>query len=184
MWKQNFPIIGKTYDLKEEFYRIYDAKTEAEARLRFHTWRHNIPEQLGQYWAPILVTWGNWEKEIFEYWNHPITNAYTECQNMLTRAIDRIGRGYSFDALRIKLLLAPKKQGIVTSYRAIRRKKAVQDDFAMRGFMSFSNGMIDDGYETIQQPVREIVTLGVDLEKLADWLEMEFTGQKKLPGLD
>lgn len=45
MWKQNFPIIGATYDLKEEFYRIYDAKTEAEARLRFHTWRHNIPEQ-------------------------------------------------------------------------------------------------------------------------------------------
>ena len=51
--------------------------------------------------------------------------------------------------------------------------------------MSFSNGMIDDGcYETIQQPVREMVTLGVDLEKLADWLEMEFTEQKKLPGLD
>lgn len=82
--------------------------------------------------------------------------------------------------LRIKLLLAPKKQGIVTSYRAIRRKKAVQDDVAMRGFMSFSNGMID-GYETIQQPVREMVTLGMDLEKLADWLEMEFTGQKRLP---
>ncbi|SCC92336.1 hypothetical protein THIX_20386 [Thiomonas sp. X19] len=35
-----------------------------------------------------------------------------------------MGRGYSFDALRVKLLLAPKKQGIITSYRAIRRKMA------------------------------------------------------------
>jgi transposase len=168
MWRKEFPVIGVTYDLKEEFYRIYDAKTEAEARLRFHTWRHNIPDHLGKYWAPILVTWGNWEKEIFEYWNHPITNAYTECQNMLTRAIDRIGRGYSFDALRVKLLLAPKKTGIVTSYRSIRRKKAVADE-GIR-FMSFSRGFEDD-YETVKVPVREAVTYGVDLAKLAEWLE-------------
>lgn len=184
MWRQNFPVIGTTYDLKEEFYRIYEASSEAEARLRFHTWRHNIPTALGEYWAPILVTWGNWEKEIFEYWNHPITNAYTECQNMLTRAIDRIGRGYSFEALRIKLLLAPKKTGIITSYRSIRRKKVQQqDDGFGRYSMSLSCGF-DDGYETVQEPFREEVTFGVDLARLADWLEEEFTGQKRLPGLD
>ena len=32
-------------------------------------------------WLPGAIG----EKEIFEYWNHPITNAYTECQNMLAR---------------------------------------------------------------------------------------------------
>lgn len=53
----------------------------------------------------------------------PITNAYTECQNGLTRVIDRMGRSYSIRTIRVKLLPAPKKQGKVTSYRSIRRKK-------------------------------------------------------------
>lgn len=109
-------------------------------------------------------------KEIFEYWNHPITNAYTECQNMLARAIDRIGRGYSFDTLRVKLLLAPKKTGIITSYRNIHRKKAVADENIC--LMSFSKGF-EDEYETVKVPVREAVTHGVGL---AEWLGEQDAG--------
>jgi hypothetical protein len=37
----------------------------------------------------------------------------------------------------------------------------------------------DDGYET----VREEVTFGIDLARLADWLDEEFTGQKRLPNI-
>ena len=87
-------------------------------------------------------------------------------------------------ALRIKLLLAPKKTGIVTSYRSIRRKKAQQQDDGFGRYSMALMGSFDDGYETIQEPFREEVTFGVDLTRLADWLEEEFTGQKKLPGLD
>jgi hypothetical protein len=43
----------------------------------------------------------NWETEIFNYFDHPITNAYTEALNGLIR---RMGRGYSFEALRAKIL--------------------------------------------------------------------------------
>lgn len=170
MWRHEFPVIGATYDLKEEFYRIYDAQTEQEARLRFHTWRNHIPVDMMKYWESILVTWQNWDKEIFEYWNHLITNAYTECQNMLTRAIDRIGRGYSFDALRVKLLLAPKKQGIETSYRSIRRKKKQADDMAA-GYFTLSR--ITDDYETIQVAERQMLTYGIDLALLDGWLQKQ-----------
>jgi hypothetical protein len=45
-------------------------------------------------------------------------------------------------------------------------------------------GNFGDGYETIQEEFREEVIFGVDLARLTDWLEEEFTGQKKLPGLD
>lgn len=38
----------------------------------------------------------------------------------------------------------------------------------------------DDGYEAIQETVQE-VTFGVDLTRLADWLEEEFAGQRRLP---
>jgi hypothetical protein len=166
MWRQNFPILGTAYDLKEEFYRIYDAKTLQEARLRFNTWKNNIPGELAKYFEPILVTWTNWDREIFEYWNHPITNAYTECQIMLMRAIDRIGRGYSFDTLRVKLLLAPKKQGIVTSFRSIKKKRKAADGAI--GFFTSYSGDDDDEYE--QVPERKMVTFGVDLGKLEEWL--------------
>jgi hypothetical protein len=118
--------------------------------------QNNIPLELAKYFAPILITWSNWDKEIFEYWNHPITNAYTECQNMLTRAIDRIGRGYSFNALRVKLLLAPKKQGIITSFRSIKKRRQSADESIGRAM--FYVGGYDD-YETVKAKIR---FLGLD----------------------
>jgi transposase len=51
-------------------------------------------------------TWCNWETEISAYFDNRITNAYTESLNNLIRTINRIGRGYSFDALRAKILLS------------------------------------------------------------------------------
>lgn len=172
-WRQDFPILGTAYDLKEAFYSIYDAGSRMEAKLRFDTWRASIPSPMAKYWQPILTTWGNWEEEILSFFDvieergRHMTNAYTECQNGLTRAIDRLGRGYSFDAIRVRLLLAPKKEGVVTSYRSIKRKKA--SDPSMRHFIAFATGA--DDYEMVQVPERRLVTWGVDIAKLADWLE-------------
>lgn len=42
--------------------------------------------------------------EILNYFEHPVTNAYTESLNSLIRVMDRMGRGYSFEALRAKIL--------------------------------------------------------------------------------
>ena len=42
------------------------------------------------------------------YWNSPvrITNAYTECLNGLTKLANRMGRGYSYEIIRAKVLYA------------------------------------------------------------------------------
>ena len=42
----------------------------------------------------------------------PITNAYTERQNGLARVIDCMGHGYSFEAIRAKLLLARRNKAL------------------------------------------------------------------------
>lgn len=184
-WRADFPDIGVAYDLKEEFYRIYDATSRQEAKLRFDTWRANIPGSMWQHWKPILVTFGNWDNEIYAFFDvveeagKRLTNAYTECQNGLTRAIDRIGRGYSFEVLRVKLLLAPKKQGIVTSYRSIRRRKPEPPMMEMAMARSFMM-LHTDQYEEVKVSERRQVTWGVDLSRLADWLEEERTGQRRL----
>jgi hypothetical protein len=47
----------------------------------------------------------SWTDEVFAYFRHPITNAFTECMNGLAKLDNRMGRGYSFDALRAKTLL-------------------------------------------------------------------------------
>lgn len=41
---------------------------------------------------------------IINYFEHPVTNAYTESLNSLIRVMNRLGRGYSFEALRAKIL--------------------------------------------------------------------------------
>ena len=46
------------------------------------------------------------EPWILGYFDHPITNAYTESLNNLIRVMNRLGRGYSFEALRAKILFA------------------------------------------------------------------------------
>jgi hypothetical protein len=89
------------------------------------------------------------------------------------------GWGDSFEAIRVKLLLAPKKQGIVTSYRSIRRKK--KEEPAMARYMCLMGS--DDGYETVQVPERKLATFGVDIARLEEWIEEDLTGQKRLPGL-
>lgn len=65
---------------------------------------------------------GNWHDEVFAYFDHPITNAYTESLNNLIRVMNRLGRGYSFDALRAKILftegLHKKKEKVDTYFMA------------------------------------------------------------------
>ena len=44
------------------------------------------------------------------YFDKPLTNAYTESLNNIIRSINRNGRGYSFDVLRAKILFAKGAQ--------------------------------------------------------------------------
>ena len=46
----------------------------------------------------------------------------------------------------------------------------------------FASGNFEVEYEIVQGPERKIVSFGVDIAKLADCLEEEMAGQKRLPG--
>jgi len=50
----------------------------------------------------------NWQDEIFNYFDKRLTNAYTESINSIIRQVERMGRGYSFEALRAKILFNEK----------------------------------------------------------------------------
>lgn len=105
-WTKNYPEIGETYRLKEAYYDIYEATDRFEAEQRYQAWACSVPPELRAYWQPILTAWGNWMPYILAYFEHPLTNAYTERLNSLVLAMNRLGRGYSFEALRAKILFS------------------------------------------------------------------------------
>lgn len=105
-WTKNYPELGEAYRLKEAYYGIYEATDRFEAEQRYQAWSYSVPPELRAYWQPILTAWGNWMPYILAYFEHPLTNAYTESLNSLIRVMNRLGRGYSFEALRAKILFA------------------------------------------------------------------------------
>jgi transposase len=105
-WTKNYPELGEAYRLKEEFFGIYDAESPDEARENFIQWQTSIPSEIAGAFADIERAWGDWTMPILNYFNHPITNTYTESLNRLIRVVNRIGRGYSFEAQRAKILFS------------------------------------------------------------------------------
>lgn len=109
LWTENYPSLGIAYELKESFFDIWESDTRQKAFLKYHVWKSKIPKELQSAFEPLTKAVANWEEEIFAYFDHRITNAYTESLNSLIRVINRLGRGYSFEALRAKILF---KEGL------------------------------------------------------------------------
>ncbi|MCU7907169.1 MAG: ISL3 family transposase [Candidatus Thiodiazotropha sp. (ex Epidulcina cf. delphinae)] len=105
-WCRNYPELGLAYRQKEDFYGIYEAKSPAEAKAKFNTWLRALTPEIGDAFNDLASAWQNWEPYICNYFNHPVTNAYTESLNNLIRVMNRLGRGYSFEALRAKILFS------------------------------------------------------------------------------
>lgn len=107
-WAKNYPLLGAAYDLKERYFNIYEAETKDEALSRFESWQKSIPAELYEHFKLIVTAWSNWKPEILNYFEHQITNSVTESLNNLIRGLDRAGRGYSFEALRAKVLFSER----------------------------------------------------------------------------
>lgn len=103
-WIRNYELLGAAYRLKESFFVIYEAGGAPQALTRYEQWRKSIPAELEANFGDIVRAWQNWQPHILSYFEHPITNAYTESLNNLIRVMNRLGRGYSFEALRAKIL--------------------------------------------------------------------------------
>lgn len=105
-WTRNYDELGLAYQLKEEFFGIYDARSPDEAQGRYIAWKQRITPEVAPAFADLVRAWENWMPCILGYFDHPVTNAYTESLNSLIRVMNRLGRGYSFEALRAKILFA------------------------------------------------------------------------------
>ncbi|HET6895847.1 MAG TPA: ISL3 family transposase [Candidatus Baltobacteraceae bacterium] len=167
-WRTLHPALGEAYRLKEQFFAVYDAPNKIEAARRYQIWETSIPQAQRAAFAPIVSAWGNWHGEILAYFDHPITNAYTESLNSLIRVMNRIGRGYSFEALRAKILFTEGPQKHKTARPKFERVNRREPFVMMRAMsaLSYDVQVWDD-----DEPERN---LGVDIERLTVLIE---TGQ-------
>ena len=88
------------------------------AKAALDEWRGTIPEHLRTLFRPIITTTTNWEPEILNYFDHGrFTNAPTEARNRVIKMTNRLGAGYSFDAIRARALFG-KRPGRVKAEKA------------------------------------------------------------------
>jgi transposase len=121
-WSAWFPDLGLAYDAKEAFYCLFDqgldSKTAEQALI---DWQRGLSPQIAHYFEALTTALSNWMPEILNGFDYPVTNAYTESVNRYAKDVQRMGRGYSFDVVRAKMLYNAEANKPTTS--TIRKKK-------------------------------------------------------------
>jgi hypothetical protein len=107
---------------------------------------------------------GNWWSEIFNIYDYPVTNAYTESINRLAKDINRMGRGYSLEVVRARMLYDDKAR---EKTRQTLRKK-VRREVPMASLYSPSAKNLVQ-YETVIE--EESVEYGPHTPTLCDLME-------------
>lgn len=121
MWLANEPEVATAYKLKERLFDIYD-KPKTDAIRDFDSFAGDVPDSLKGDFKDLLSAMKNWRKEILNYFDYPITNAYTEGVNGVAKVMNRMGRGYSFEVIRARLLFNNREP----SKRQLRAKRAAE----------------------------------------------------------
>lgn len=103
-WVNEFPILHEAYKAKEQFFSIYEQESKEVAQKVYENWEKGLPTELRPYFSDLIKAMRNWWLEIFNYYDYPITNGYTESANNLVKEMNRMGRGYSFDVIRARIL--------------------------------------------------------------------------------
>jgi transposase len=106
VWTSNLPLLGQAHTLKEALFKLYDLPSKQEAQEQYGLWREAVEDcpQIYPYYSDLIRAVDNWYDHVWSYFDYPVTNAYTEAMNGLIKIANRIGRGYSFEAIRAKML--------------------------------------------------------------------------------
>jgi transposase len=119
MWLDNEPDMAAAYRLKERLFGVYD-KPKAQAIADYDSFASDVPDSLKADFHELTRAMKNWRKEILNYFDYPITNAYTESLNGVAKVANRMGRGYSFEVIRARILFNDRKP----SARQLRAQRA------------------------------------------------------------
>ncbi len=99
------------------------------------------------------------------HYDHPVSNAHTESINNIAKQQNRMGRGYSFEVIRARLLYDKKARAVSTTVmRSRSRKRGTKDDLTEHFVTT------QEIFETFEQKPR-VIEYGPHLPTLAKLLE-------------
>lgn len=159
-----FPLLMAAWKAKEAYRAIWDHKSRQDAEAAYDKWVAELDPTVAKAFEDLVTAMANWRTEIFNYFEHRLTNSYTEGFNAIARRMDRMGRGYSFKVLRAKLLLKYSCHKAAPPRKFSRANK--RDEEIMRRLDTKMRLLIHD-----LGPKAVSTHLGVDISTLAKWLE-------------
>lgn len=152
-----YPELEIAYSLKEAFRTIYQCAERQSAEAQYEEWVVDVKSSGIKEYDRFIKTVDTWYEEIFNYFDHRYTNGVTEGLNSVIKSIERLGRGYSFDVLRAKILFANK------AYKPAKYEKKANPS-------NFSNiGKVLPGFLSSNEKI--VCGSGTDLFELKKWLE-------------
>ncbi len=164
-WFREFPLLAEAHASKEGFLSIWDQRTRSDAEKAYDLWTGNLASELISDFKPLTTAVTNWRDEIFAYFEQPITNAYTEAVNGLVKTMNRMGRGYSFEVIRARMLYDEKARKDGT--QVVTERKPEEDDGKP------SMGFVTDvrGQPRREKTVQRVVEYGPYIPTLTKLLE-------------
>jgi transposase len=106
-WKEEYPEIKAAHEFKEEFYNIWNALDRRSAERHYDDWARRVRRQqpvVAEAFQPLLRAVSNWREEVFNYFDHRVTNGQAEARNNVIKSMQRQGRGYDFETVRTRML--------------------------------------------------------------------------------
>ncbi len=175
-WSTLFPALGAAYRAKESFHDIYSHRSKEDAQKAAQEWLRSVDDDVAWAFRETIGALQSWWTEIFNYYDYPVSNAYTESINNIAKGMNRMGRGYSFDVICARLLFdADARKDTRTTVRKKVRKAVEQP--VREFFSTFTTNRslpVTTTYETVHEEV--MVEYGPYLPTLARKLEAgEFT---------
>lgn len=98
------PDLRVAYDTKERFFEVWRASDSDSAKALYEEWRQACPAEVMEEFRPLHTAMRNWGRYVFNYFDHPYTNAFTEASNRRIKDIQREGRGGDYRTVRAKII--------------------------------------------------------------------------------
>ena len=100
----DFPSLAQAWHCKERFFAIWEQTDRQSASEAMDAWVAAVPPAMAVFFKEAVSAFATRRNHILNYFDHRITNAYTESINRLAKSINRMGRGYSLEVVRAKML--------------------------------------------------------------------------------
>jgi transposase len=107
-----YPLLALAHKVKEDLYAIYDAPSRVEATARMDEWLAALPPELQTYFKRVAAALTTRREHILNYFEHRYTNAFTESVNGVSKMMQRRGKRYGFEVMRLKLLYGKRAMKI------------------------------------------------------------------------